>query len=108
MNVTRLPATGVASLAATVIPSFADAGAASTSTASPTRASAFTTPLRRTGVGGSRRSGAAVPVLEPHDVVELRRRHLQDRRVLDRGHAVHRAGLEAERLARLDDVLGEL
>ena len=36
-------------------------------------------------------AGAAVVVFEPHDVVELRRRDLEDRRVLDRRHAVHRA-----------------
>src|SRR5438105_3754537 len=33
----------------------------------------------------------AVGVFEPHDVVELRRRGLEDRRVLERGHTVDRA-----------------
>ena len=49
---------------------------------------------------GGRGAGAAVRVLEPHDVVELRRRDLEDRRVLERGHAVHRAGPVVEGGAR--------
>ena len=45
---------------------------------------------------GRRRSFAPVPVLEPDDVVEVRRRDLDDERVLDRGHAVHGARAVAE------------
>src|SRR5688500_19737992 len=41
--------------------------------------------------------GAAVAVLEPHDVVELRRRDLEHERILERSPAVHGSGLEAER-----------
>ena len=56
------------------------------------------------GVGGAL---AAVAVLEPDDVVELRRRDLEDRRVLERRDPVHGAGPVAERGARADDRLGE-
>src|SRR3954451_17736363 len=44
--------------------------------------------------GGLRRGRARAPVrvLEAHHVVELRRRHLKDRRVLERGHSMDRAG----------------
>src|SRR3954451_1012720 len=50
---------------------------------------------------------ASVPILEPHDVVELRRRHLDDRRVIERRHAVDGAGLEAEVRRRRDDLLAQ-
>ena len=40
--------------------------------------------------------GAAVAVVEPDDVVEVRRRDLEDRRVLERGDAMHGAGPVAE------------
>src|SRR5437667_10325212 len=39
---------------------------------------------------------AAVLVFQPHDVVELRRRDLEDQSVLQRRHAVDRAGSETE------------
>src|SRR4029079_9828558 len=48
--------------------------------------------------------GAAVEVVEPHDVFELRRRDLDDSRVLERGHAVHRPGREMEGRAGADDL----
>ena len=48
------------------------------------------------------RALAPVPVLEPHDVVQVRRRDLDDERVLDRRHAVHGARAEAERVAGRD------
>src|SRR5688500_13371639 len=56
-------------------------------------------PLRR------RRPLASVQILEPDDVVELRRRDLDDRRVLDRGDPVHRAGPIPERRTRPDHLL---
>ena len=51
-----------------------------------------------------RRRGAfaPVPVFEPHDVVQVIRRDLDHERVLERGHAVHRARPEAERVVRPD------
>src|SRR5438093_7752514 len=56
-----------------------------------------------------RRRGAfaAVGVFEADDVVQLRRRHLEDRRVLERGHAVHRARREVEGGAGADDLFHE-
>src|SRR5919205_836662 len=42
------------------------------------------------------RALAPVAVLEPDNVVEVRRRDLQDRRVLERRHAMHGARPEAE------------
>src|SRR5919201_3382820 len=47
---------------------------------------------------------AAVLVLEAHDVLELRRRDFEDRRVLDRGDAVDRPRREPERGAGADDL----
>ena len=41
----------------------------------------------------------AVPVFQPHHIVELRRRDLHDVAVLDRRHAVHGAGRDVEALA---------
>ena len=48
--------------------------------------------------------GPAVPVLEPHDVLEVRRRDLDDRRVLDTGDAMDGPGLDPERGPRADDL----
>ena len=50
---------------------------------------------------GLRRARAAVAVLEPHHVVELRRRDLDDVAVLERRHAVQGAGRDVEDVARL-------
>ncbi len=52
-----------------------------------------------------RRRGALAPVvvLEAHDVVELRRRHLDHVGVLERDHAVTEQRRHVERLARLED-----
>src|SRR4051812_2038480 len=62
---------------------------------------------RAAGANERLRARAAVAVFEAYDVVELRRRDLEDRRVLERGHPVHRPGDEAERGAGADLVLGE-
>ena len=51
---------------------------------------------------GRARALAAVAVLEPDDVVEVRCRDLDDERVLDRRHAVHGAGPVAEHVVRPD------
>src|SRR3954452_12273350 len=48
-----------------------------------------------------------VAVLEPHDVLEVRRGDLENRRVLERAHAVHRSGHEVERGARPDDLAAQ-
>src|ERR1035437_1246892 len=45
---------------------------------------------------GRARPCPAVGVLEPHDVVQVRRRDLEDRRVLERSDAMHRPGPVAE------------
>src|SRR3954449_10083865 len=50
---------------------------------------------------------AAVVVLEPDDVVQLRRRHLENPRVVDRLQAVHGAGREMERLPGPDHLFLE-
>src|SRR4051794_4639707 len=50
------------------------------------------------------RFGAAVLILESNDIVQLRRRDLDDGRVLDRRHAVHGPGREVEGGARGDDL----
>src|SRR5215210_4667151 len=50
------------------------------------------------------RLGAAVAVLEPNHVLELRRRDFDDRRVLDRGQSVDGPGREMEGGARRDDL----
>src|SRR5262245_15533750 len=47
---------------------------------------------------------APVPVFEPHDVVELGRRGLEDEGVLERAPAVYDPGREAERAAGADDL----
>src|SRR3984885_14225471 len=57
------------------------------------------------GVGAAR---AAVVVLEADDVVELDRRDLEDRRVLERGDPVHGARPVAKRGPGPDDRLGPL
>src|SRR5690242_17501133 len=56
---------------------------------------------------GLARPLAPVVVLETDDVVQLRRRHLEDPGVVDRLQAVHRAGREVERLPRDDHFLLE-
>src|SRR3954452_19937742 len=61
-------------------------------------------PSRLRGLGG-RRALAAVGVLEPDDVVEMRRRDLEDVRVLERRHPVDGAGRVVERVAGADDLL---
>jgi hypothetical protein len=48
---------------------------------------------------------APVPVFEPDDVVLMCRRHLQDRRVLQRRDSMDRARLEAEARPRGDHLL---
>src|SRR5712691_1398466 len=48
---------------------------------------------------GRSRAGAPVAVLEPHDVVDLRRRDLEDFRVLDRRDAVARSRGQVHRIA---------
>src|SRR2546428_10007841 len=48
------------------------------------------------------RPGSAVLILETHDVVEMRRRDLEDRRVLDRGDAVNGPGGVVEARPRAD------
>src|SRR5262249_42273623 len=56
---------------------------------------------------GLRGAFAAVAVLEPDDVVQVRCRDLEDPRVVHGGDAVDGAGREVERLARRDDHLVE-
>jgi hypothetical protein len=46
-------------------------------------------------------------ILQPDDVVDLRRRHLEHVAVLDRGHAVHRLGRHVDRVARRELPGGE-
>src|SRR5437762_14378508 len=48
------------------------------------------------------RPGPAVAILEPHDVVQLGRRDLEDRRVLERRDPVDRARAEMEARPRSD------
>src|SRR5436190_9012663 len=50
---------------------------------------------------------AAVVVLEPDDVVELRRRDLEDPRVVERLHPMDRAGRKVEGLAGPDHLFLE-
>src|SRR5438876_10208171 len=47
---------------------------------------------------------APVPILEPDDVVELRRRDLDDRRVFERLHAVDGSGRDPEGRSGADDL----
>src|SRR3954452_21148222 len=54
-----------------------------------------------------RRALAPVGVLEPHHVVELRGRDLEDGRVLERGHAMDGARAVVERVAGATDPLGD-
>src|SRR5438132_12449690 len=79
----------------------------STMPASRPRTSRFLQRARASVNPRLRRRGAlaAVGVLEPDDVVELRRRNLEDRRVVDRRHAMDRARPEAERRTRCDHLL---
>src|SRR5215472_15431697 len=74
---------------------------------SPPRSRTLTQPSQRRIRSGVAGAFASVAVLEPHDVVELRRRDLEDRRVLERGDAMHRPGPEAEARARRHDLLVE-
>src|SRR3954468_2458255 len=59
--------------------------------------------LNRT-MSGFGRPFAPIGVFEPDDVVQLRRRDLEDRRVLDCRDAVDRPGREAKRASRADDL----
>ena len=43
---------------------------------------------------------ASVPILEPYDVVQLGRRHLEDVAVFDRRHAVNSLRRDVDALAR--------
>src|SRR5215218_11447313 len=52
-----------------------------------------------------RAAGAAVVVLEADDVLQVRRGDLENRRVVDRGDAVHRPGGVVEGGAGADDLL---
>src|SRR5207248_437472 len=61
-----------------------------------------------TYVSRLRRTLAAVIVRQADDVVEIRGRDLDDQRVLERAHAVHRARCEVERVACADFLLLEL
>src|ERR671933_305220 len=60
-----------------------------------------------TTMSGFARPSPAVLVLEPHDVVEVRSRNLQDGRVLEGADAVHRPRREVEGSAGGDDLLLE-
>src|SRR5262249_56466549 len=60
-----------------------------------------------TTVSGLRGSLAAVAVFEPDDVVQLGGRDLDDLRIVDRGHPMHRPRPETERRARPDHLLLE-
>src|SRR5438132_1245926 len=71
------------------------------------RSRTLTQPSQRRTRSGTTRALASIAILEPDDVVEMRRRDLEDRRVLERGDAVHGAGPEAEGRARRDDLLVE-
>src|SRR5438105_12891242 len=48
---------------------------------------------------------SSVEVFKTDDVVQVRRRGLEDRRVLDAGHAMNRSGQDAEAGAGGDDLL---
>src|SRR5215472_14753206 len=74
---------------------------------SPPRSRTLTQPSQRRTRSGVAGAFASVAVLEPDDVVELGRRHLEDRRVLERGDAVHRSGAEVEASPGGDDLLVE-
>src|SRR5215472_6281549 len=74
---------------------------------SPPRSRTLTQPSQRRTRSGVAAAFASVAVLEADDVVELRRRDLEDRRVLERGDPVHRSGAEVEARARGDDLLVE-
>src|SRR6185503_17668128 len=74
---------------------------------SPPRSRTLTQPSQRSTRSGVARAFASVAVLEPHDVVELRRRDLEDRRVLESRDPVHRPGAKAEARSGSDDLLVE-
>src|SRR6478609_4297877 len=74
---------------------------------SPPRSRTLTQPSQRRTRSGGAGAFASIPVLQPDDVVEMRGRDLEDRRVLDRGDPVHRAGAEVEAGAGCDDLLVE-
>src|SRR5436190_1680352 len=71
----------------------------------PPRSRTLTQPSQRRTRSGVAGAFASVPVLEPDDVVEVRRRDLEDRRVLERRDPVHRSGLEAEARPGRDHLL---
>src|SRR4051794_37108024 len=73
----------------------------------PPRSRTLTQPSQRRTRSGVAGAFASVPVLEPDDVVEVRRRDLQDRRVLERRDPVHRPGPEMEARPGGDDLLVE-
>src|SRR5262249_21932355 len=74
---------------------------------SPPRSRTLTHPSQRRIRSGPAGAFASIAVLETHDVVEMGRRHLEDRRVLEGGDTVHRAGQEAERCSGGHDFLVE-
>src|SRR3954471_4040140 len=74
---------------------------------SPPRSRTLTQPSQRRTRSGVAGAFASVPVLEPDYVVEVRRRDLDDRRVLERGDSVHRSGAEVEARPGGDDLLVE-
>src|SRR5881394_2918321 len=71
----------------------------------PPRSRTLTQPSQRKTRSGVAGAFASVPVLEPGDVVEVRRRDLEDGRVLERGDAVHRPGPKVEARPGGDDLL---
>src|ERR687888_765073 len=75
--------------------------------AAPTVRSSDIGPKLTTSVSRLRLGGPLPPVgvLEPHDVVELGRRDLEDGRVLERRDAVDGAGHVAERGTGTDDLV---
>src|SRR5262249_7961439 len=77
-------------------PCSASSAAARPSARPPAQPLRFAWPNLNTYVSGLCRPLAAVAVLEADDVVEIRRRDLQDRRVLDRLDAVDGPGREVE------------
>src|SRR5689334_18068277 len=77
---------------------------AASPTVSPSIDRYLNTSVSMSGFGGAH---PPVAVFEPDDVVELRCRNLDDRRVLERGDAVDGARREAECRARADDLLAQ-
>src|SRR5262249_1491747 len=62
----------------------------------PPRSRTLTQPSQLRMRSGAAGAFASISILEPDDVVELRRRDLEDRRVLERGDAVDGAGAVPE------------